>query len=748
VPTVAQVFSEAWRLHQAGGFLQAESLYRQILQADPSHADAWCFLGAACQSQGKTAEAESHFRQAVRALPSHTSALNCLGVLLAEQGRYADATASFKQALVVEPRSVEIHNNLGLALSRQGKKEEAVQSYRQALRLKPDYAQAYYNLGLTLNGMRQHDAAIEQFQRAVQLQPDYAEAMNDMGNALGEKGALDEAVNSYQRALSIRPHYAEAHYNLGVVFGRLQRHHAALFHYQQALHFKPDYAEAHMNLANVLQGMWKFDEAVESYQRAVHFRPNYSAAFHGLGGVYLRQGRLELAVANFKEALRLEPDSADLHSNLLFCMNYDPEADPDTIFAEHCRFGELHDIHDARKLSEHTNDPTPERRLRVGYVSPDLRFHALTRYLEPVLIHHDPQKVETFCYAEVAVPDNVTARLQGLVPAWRSTCGQTDAEVAQRIRDDKIDILVDLAGHTANNRLCAFALKPAPVQATWLGYMNTTGLKAVDYRLTDEVLDPASEVRCPESGVRSLFPDAGHRTPDTGQIYDTEELVRLPGGMCCFASPTDAPEVSPLPALKRGHLTFGSLHNLFKLNPKVFDLWSQLLQETPSTKLIMFRHTLTGSAQDDIRREFAQRGIGAERLELRQGSDTPGYLAVYDEIDVSLDTFPYTGGVTTCESLWMGVPVLSLRGVRPAGRNSAAILTRVGLGDWAVNTAEEYLALAKRTGDDLDGLARLRAGLRATVAATLCDAEQFTRSLEEVYRSLWRRWCEQQKSRH
>jgi len=718
MPTVAEVFALAWKHHQAGGFAQAEQLYRHILQAEPAHADAWCFMGAACQSQGKLAEAEMNYRRAVQVLPGHISALNCLGVLLAEQGRLAEATSTFEQALRFAPRSAEIHNNLGLALARRGQSAEAVASYQQALRLKPDYAQAYYNLGLTLNAQGQRDAAIEQFRQALRLHPDYPEALNDLGNALGEQNKLDEAVSSYQQALRLRPHYAEAHYNLGVVLGKQDKHHAALAHYQQALRFKPDYAEAHMNLGNVLHGLKKFDEAVASYQQALRCRPDFSEALHGLGGVYLRQGRLEQAVASFQEALCLQPDKPELHSNLLFCLNYDPQADADTVFAEHCRYGKLCEPAPSASPPPHANDPSPERRLRIGYVSPDLRFHALARYLEPVLAHHDPRQVEIFCYAEVPTPDEVTVRLQSLVHGWRRTCRLTDAQVAQQIRDDRIDILVDLAGHTANNRLCALAHKPAPVQVTWLGYMNTTGLTAVDYRLTDDVLDPPGQ-----------------------PVRDTEELVRLEGGMCCFAAPTDAPAVGPLPALGCGYLTFGSLHNLFKLNAHVFDLWSQLLKAVPTARLLMFRHTLVGSAREHIRRQFTDRGVADERLDLRQGSDEAGYLGVYEEIDVSLDTFPYTGGVTTCESLWMGVPVLSLCGVRPAGRNSAAILARVGLADWAVPTRQQYLALAVGLANDLDRLARLRAELRDRMAATLCDARRFTRTLEDAYRTMWRRWC-------
>ena len=327
--------------------------------------------------------------------------------------------------------------------------------------------------------------------------------------------------------------------------------------------------------------------------------------------------------------------------------------------------------------------------MRIGYVSPDFRQHAVTRYFETVLAHHDSQQVQVFCYAQVAAPDAVTARMQKLAYGWRSVWLQSDAEVAQRIRDDRIDILVDLAGHTCGTRLLVFAQKPAPIQMTWLGYLNTTGLDTIDYRLTDDILDPPG------------FPKR-----------DTEELIRLPGGFSCFRAAGRAPAVVPPPALQRGYLTFGSLNTLFKHNSQVFDLWSQILKALPTARLLMFRDTLTATPRAYVLQQFAQRGIASQRLDLRQMTDDPAYLGIYREIDVTLDVFPCTGGVTTCESLWMGVPVVSLCGTRPAGRHSASLLSRVGLADWAVATPDEYLQLAVRQASELDRLGRLRETLR------------------------------------
>jgi protein O-GlcNAc transferase len=829
VSTVAEVFSLAWQHHQSGGFSRAEQLYRQILQADPSHADAWCFLGAACQSQGKMAEAELGYRRAVQLLPQHASAHNCLGVLLAQRGQLAEAVASFRQAQRAHPDNVEIQNNLGLALARHGELDEAVECYGRALQLKPDYTVAHYNLGLALSAQGRHEAAIAAFQQALRILPNYPEALNDLGNALAELERFDEAVASYLKAVSLRPQYAEAHFNLAIVLGKQEKLEDAIAHYRQAVRHKPDYADAHFGLGNALrhggrsaearanldqalacyqqalrlrpdwaeayfnlawtldeqgktaeaepyyqqavrlkpdwaeghhnlglvrkkqgklaqavahyqeavrlkpdfpeayytmgnalQDMGNLEEAIDAFQHAIRLKPDFAMAHNNLGGIYLQQGIPDKALASFRQALKLQPDLAEVQSNLLFCLNYDPDADPDAVFEEYRRWGQLKVP--ATPPPPHANDPDPERILRIGYVSPDLRQHALVRYFEPVLAHHDPRQVHAICYAEIAKPDIVTSRLQKLAHGWFSTCRLTDDQIAQRIRDDRIDILVDLAGHTGNHRLGVFARKPAPVQATWLGYLNTTGLSTMDYRLTDDVLDPPGQ-----------------------PVRDTEELFRLPGGMCCFARLVDAPEVAPLPALQRGFLTFGSLHSLFKFNGRVFDLWSEVLKALPTSRLVMYRDTLTATARENIRRQFTERGVAVDRLDLRHGACTAGYLGIYSDVDVSLDVFPCTGGVTTCESLWMGVPVLSLCGVRPVARNTAGHLSRVGLNDWIVETPEAFVALAVNLEKDLVRLAQVRAGLRDTMVTSMCDAERFTRILEDAFRTMWRREVNRKK---
>ena len=585
----------------------AVASYLQVLSLQPDLAEAHNNLANVLRQQGKFDEAVAHCHQALRARPAFAEAENNLASAFLERGNANEAIVHFRQALQIRPNYAEAHCNLGLALASSGQLDEAMAHYRQALRLNPQSAEAHNNLATALVTKGDPAEAETHCRQALRIRPDYPEAFNNLGNALQDQRKLAAAEDCYRHALRLQPHSAEACYNLG----------------------------------NVLRESGKLEEAGAWFQHALRLRPHFGFAHNNLGNVLLKQGWPDLALASFGEALRDQPDLVMAQSNYLFCLNYNPKGDADEVFAEHRGWGERLEAKcdSQRKVlgAQHANDRDPQRRLRIGYVSPDLRYHALVRYLEPVLAHHDPEQVEVHCYAEVAFADDVTKRLQKLAHGWCWTSRLSDTEAAERIRKDRIDILVDLAGHTAGNRLGIFALKPAPVQATWMGYLNTTGLKAVDYRLTDDILDPPGQ-------------------PARG----TEELVRLPTGMCCFATLADAPAVTPLPALRRGYVTFGSLQSLFKLNASVFDLWSDVLKALPTSRLLMFRDTLTSTGKDYISGQFRQRGISPERLDLRRGTDAPGYLDVYGEIDFCLDTFPFSGGVSTCESMWMGVPVLSL----------------------------------------------------------------------------------------
>jgi protein O-GlcNAc transferase len=446
-------------------------------------------------------------------------------------------------------------------------------------------------------------------------------------------------------------------------------------------------------------------------------RTNYADAYNNLGVTLTAQGQWDEATYFYQQALNCRPDFATAHSNLLSCWNYDPTAESAALLAEHQRWADRH----ARVPPEtvHRNDRNPDRVLRVGYVSPDFFRHAVADFLKPVFSHHDPGQVEVYCYAQVPAPDATTAYFQARTRGWRSTLGRSDAEVAEQVRKDEIDILVDLAGHTANSRLLAFAYKPAPVQITYLGYPNTTGLATVDYRLTDAIADPRGE-----------------------PVRHSEELVRLPLAFC-YEPPEHAASASPSPALASGRITFGSLNNLAKLNEQVIDLWCAILRAVPTAQLLIFRDSLRGSGEAHFHRQFVARGISPDRFNLShavlEGQD---HLRVYESVDIALDPFPWSGHTTTCEALWMGVPVVTLYGKRYASRMAAGALSALGMTEFIADTAEKYLEIAAGWANDVEGLARLRGGLRDRMRASpLCDGRGFTRSLEQTYRELWRRWC-------
>lgn len=754
MPNISDTFDLALQHHRAGNLAQARDLYCQILDADPNHIDAlhllgmiahqagqhelaialirksiaaggvnailYSNLGAAHQALGQLSVAAACYRQALHLQPDSAESHNNLGVALMEQGRADEAIASFQQALKLQPQFAMSHNNLGNILKEQGKLAEAEASYRQALRFQPEFVLAHNNLGNVLKDQGKLAEAETCYRQAMNLQPEFAEVHNNLGSVLRSQGKLTEAITSYEQALRLKPDFAEAHNNLGVALmdqGKLKE---ALPHYQQAVTLRTEDTSAQNNLGVALMEEGKLQEALACFFEAVRIQPDSVEAHNNLGNALMKQGKREEAIACYREALRLKPDFAYAHSNLLFSLNYDPHADPDAVFAEHRRWGTLRGLEGAGRAAATAppvHDPDPERRLRIGYVSPDFRGHALICCFEPILANHHPDRVEAICYAEVRAPDATTARLQALAHGWRSTIGLNDAQMADLIRQDRIDILVDLAGHTANHRLRVFAHKPAPVQVTYLGYPNTTGLTTVDYRLTDAVLDP---------------PGA-----PWGTRY-TEQLVRLEAGFCCFAAPQAAPEINPLPATQAGRVTFGSLHNLAKLNDDVVNLWCQVLQAVPTARLLLFRNTLTGETRDFIRRLFTERGIAADRLELRHEGNP---LAAYADIDLSLDVFPWTGHVISCESLWMGVPVLTLRGKRAASRLTASVLTRLGLTDLIADSPEQYVSLAISLARDLDRLAQLRCELRERMRTRVGDGLVFTRGLEEAYRVMWHNCC-------
>jgi predicted O-linked N-acetylglucosamine transferase (SPINDLY family) len=609
------------------------------------------------------------------------------GVAMAHHAaeRLHEAAALYRQILGVEPHHVGALTMLAAIGHQTGRDAEALALLDRALAADPAHAAVHYGRAVALQGLKRRAEAEAAYERAIDLKPDYVEAMNNLAGMRLNDGRANAAIELYRQVLSIRPDLADAYSNLGVA----------------------------------LRDESRYAEAAESFRRGLSLDPDHPLLHNNLAVVLKAQGRLDDAMPLYERALALKPDYLGAHSNILMSLNYRPGLDDRAVFDAHRDWDLRHGVARAPATPVAPADRDPGRRLRVGYVSPDFRQHSVAFFFEPLLAAHDRQAVETYCYANVVRPDLTTRRLRALADHWRPVDGQEEAAIAEQIRQDRIDILVDLAGHSSGNLLTVFARKPAPIQATWLGYPNTTGLAAIDYRLTDAVADPPG-----------------------AETFHCETLERLPSGFLCYRPPADAPDVGPLPALSTNAVTFGSFNNLAKLTPRVVAVWAAILHGVPKARLLLKSGGFADAeARQHFETLFAAAGIGADRLDLApQNQGLADHLAQYRRIDLALDPFPYNGTTTTCEALWMGVPVLTLAGRRHAGRVGASLLAGLGLNGLVAPDEAGYIEAAIRLAHDLPALAALRAGLRARVAAApLSDASGFARQVEAAYRRFWRR---------
>jgi predicted O-linked N-acetylglucosamine transferase (SPINDLY family) len=749
-----QQFDSALSHHRAGRLAEAEAVYRQILSADPNDADALHLLGVIANQTGRNDQAIDLIGRAVELDPEYDEALFNLGNALAERGDFDPAIASYEKAIRLTPDYVEAHFNLGDVRLKTGRLDEAIGSFQRAIRLKPDYAKAYNNLGSALAEKGRHEEAIAAYRRALQLKPDFAEAHNNLGKPLQEMDCLDDALASYRRAIQLKPDFAEAHSNLGNVLSHMGKLDEAIASYRQAIRLKPDfagpqsnlgnalkdkgqldeaivayrhairlkpdYAEAYSNLGAAMAAKGQFNDAVAAYRQAIQLRPDYAPAHSNLGSVLKDKGQLDEAIAAYRQAIQLKPDSAEAHSNLLFALHYHPAFDARMIREEHRRWSRQHAEPLKKFIQPHANNRDPDRRLRVGYVSPDFRDHVVGQNLLPLLREHDHRQMEIFCYCNVPRPDPLTDQLRGYADVWRSIVGLSDSKAADLVRQDRIDVLVDLALHSANNRLLTFARKPAPVQVTYLGYCSTTGLETMDYRLSDPHLD----------------------SPDSDLFVYTEQTIRLPETFWCYNPRGPTPEPSPPPASANGYVTFGCLNNFAKVSPAL-DLWAQILRRVPRSRLMVHSHP--GPHLDAVRERFAGNGISPDRLEFPSRQPWPEYVLTYGRIDIALDPFPWGGGITTCDALWMGVPVVSLVGQTAVGRGGASILANVGVPELIARTPQQYVHIATDLAGDLPRLAELRRTLRARMQASpLMDAPRFARNVETAYRQMWKHFISSQ----
>ena len=586
--------------------------------------------------------------------------------------------------------------------------------------------EAWFLRGTILGKMGNFQYAADCLRRAIKLRPRDALGYFNLGNTLAAGGQLDDAAAAYQTAQILtpcQPDIARALARLEVKRGRFG---SAIQQYCRYLEAHPNDPDVLGNLGACYFHLGELEAAVKSYEGSLRQRlePGY---MDGLGAALCRQGRISEALDVYRQAIKLQPGNARLYSNLLLTLNYLPESDSEYLLKQHQLWERCNGIV-APQNSSFCNTPDPKRRLRIGYVSPDFRTHSVAYFVEVLLANHDKTQVETYAYFCSSRSDETTERLRVVTHHWRDMASLDDEAAFEQIRADSIDILVDLAGHTAGNRLPLFRKKPAPLQITYLGYPATTGLDAMDYRLTDAFADPRN--------------------------YDdhySEELIRLPGCFICYSPPIGSPPAAVVPpATKAGYVTFGSFNNQAKINSDVIGVWSRLLHTVPDSRLLLKNPSLTDAETASYCRVgFSKHGIGPERLELIGLAPTmEDHMNTYGRVDIALDTFPYNGTTTTCEALWMGVPVISLAGRSHAGRVGVSILSTIGMEDLLADSSEGYVLRAHDLANDVQRLTKLRGLLRTRMHnSQLCDAQRFVRELESVYRDIWRRWCAgQQKS--
>jgi predicted O-linked N-acetylglucosamine transferase (SPINDLY family) len=693
-----------------GRLADAEGQFRQAIELRPEFVGAHNDLGNVLKQQDKTAEAELHYRRTLELNPSHAAAHNNLGVILAAGGNLDEAIVYYKRALELDPRDADTHLNLGNALRTLRRPDEAIAAYRNAIASRPDLAEAHLGLGASLQECAQLDDAIASYTDVLAIDPRSVDGHNKLGTALREAGQPEAAIPHFRAALE-----ADALWEIGLPFD-------AVAAWQQAVALKPDDAKAQNNLGAALCDLGALADAETAVREALALRPQYPEAHFSLGNVLKGRGNIEEAITAYRRALTLDPTLDRAYSNLLLALHYHTGMDALEMRREHERWAEHYALPFAQHIEPHANDPAATRRLRIGYLSPDFRAHSVAAFIEPVLATHDREAFEVICYANIRRSDPVTERLRALGHQWRYITFASDAEVAARVRDDRIDILVDLAGHTSGNRLLVLARKPAPIQVAYLGYPDTWGFDAMDYWLTDTLSDPPGAERC----------------------Y-IEQLVRLPQGFSCYQSPADSPAVGPLPARASGRMTLGSFNNIAKVNAEVIACWANILTALPDAQLLLKDRALDdGETRDRLVSLFAEKGVNAKRVQMIGW--VPGkaaHLELYNRTDIALDSFPYNGHTITCEALWMGVPVVTLAGQTHAGRVGASLLTYAGLPELIAESPEHYIALTVALASDLERLQDLRQGLRTRLQrSALMDAVGLTRSIESAYREMWKKYCE------
>lgn len=714
-PDIPALARSAESLQQAGRIAEAAGVVDQLLALLPGHPALLFNAGTMALQLGRIEQACDYLRRSVAANPRDPNACINLAVALAELGRNGEAATVYRQALALDAANPMAYTNFGNVLAAVGQYDEALSAHDRALALRPDYAEAHVNRGNALLALRRHDEARTSYEAALSIQPLLVAAWTGAIEACRACGEPEQGAELAERALSRIPGDYDLLIAQGNVLVDLGREERAVGAYSAAVERNPSNPIGFLNRADALWRQGRAEDALADVDHVMRLDPQDARPLTKKGFLLRELGRFEEALACYREHLKRNPDDLESRSAVLFFNNYRESASAQDRLREAVDWGRI--AQSRAQPYRNWKVSMPSSRLRVGLVSGDLRHHPVGFFLEGVLAHVDPARIEWIAFPTLPCTDDLAARLRTHFSEWRPLARLEARDAAALIRDAGMHVLIDLSGHTSHNRLEMFAWRPAPVQASWLGYFATTGLSAMDYFIADEIGVPAGQQCC-----------------------FTEKLWYLPDTRLCFTEPQVEVAVSPLPARRNGHVTFGSFQNMDKINDRVLRTWAAVLKAVPDAQLRVQNRALSG---DKGKTAFAARlrecGIEAQRVTLHGETGRQAYFAAHGEVDILLDTFPYPGGTTTCEALWMGVPTVSLAGESLIARQGASLLTAAGLADWVVEDVEAYVRLASDRARQLEPLAALRAGLREQVRRSpLFDSALFAERLTQALEGMWR----------
>lgn len=718
-------YNLAGQHYEAGRLDEAARIYAGILQDNPRHAETMYMLGLIFMRAQHFDKADMLFNGALEAQPAQAALFyKSMGDSSRMQGKMDEATRHYESAIERKADFAEAINNLASIYLMQRNFAKAEEYYKRILALRPGHPSALYNMGMIYKNTDRVSEALVVFQDVVKQKPEHADAWAEIGDIRKQSGDVDGAIDAYGHSLRLKPD-AKLHTIFAALLSRQGQHVDAINHFKAALAIDENNIDALSSLGALFATFSKFEEAEHYCERARLLQPDNPETLNNLANIYKAYGDLDKAVFYYRQGIDKDPGDSRIYANLMLAMIYSANVAPEEIAQTAFQFGEIVAQSPARKFPL-KNNRDPDRVLRIGYVSPDFRKHSVNYFFEHVLKNHDRTKFEIFGYSNTMDEDDVTRRLQSGFDQWRVIRGINNDDAAALINDDRIDILVDMAGHTANNRLLVFARRPAPLQVSWLGYPATTGLKEMDYRITDSYAEPEGMT----------------------EALNIEKLWRLPHIFCCFDPQDKMVDVIDHPPFEdNGYITFGCFNTFTKVTDPVLTAWKRIMDRVPGSKLLL---EIVGidthvSFRENVLRRLALVGFTPEQIILEPRRPENQFV-LYNRIDIALDPFPCNGGTTSMDTMWMGVPLIALAGRHFVSRMGVTILSNAGLQELIAEDISGYVDKAVQLANDGARLKSLRTGLRERIKdSPLMDQKLFARDIEDAYRGMWRRWCEDKK---